>query len=67
VKVMYVCICSAVTDKQLQEAISQGTGNLRDLRHQLGVISSCGKCGRWVQEILRQSRPAAAAEVGDMA
>lgn len=66
-KVMYVCICSAVTDKQLQEAISQGTGNLRDLRRQLGVISSCGKCGRWVQEILQQSRPAAAAEVGDVA
>lgn len=59
---MYVCICNAVTDKQLQEAISQGANNLRDLRHQLGVVSSCGKCGRCVQKMLQQSRQAAAAE-----
>lgn len=64
---MYVCICRAVTDKQLQEAISQGTNNLRDLTRQLGVVSSCGKCGRCVREILQQYRQDAAVEVGNVA
>lgn len=64
---MYVCICHAVTDKQLQEAISQGTNNLRDLRRQLGVVSSCGKCGCCVRDILRQSRQVNATEVSNVA
>ncbi|ADE14601.1 BFD domain protein (2Fe-2S)-binding domain protein [Nitrosococcus halophilus Nc 4] len=64
---MYVCICRAVTDKQLQEAISEGTNNLRDLRRQLGVVSSCGKCGRCVREILQQCQQAATAEVSSAA
>ncbi|WP_096526879.1 (2Fe-2S)-binding protein [Candidatus Nitrosoglobus terrae] len=64
---MYVCVCSAVTDKQLQTAISQGNCKIRDLRRQLGVVSGCGKCGRWVQEALQQSQQVAVAKVDHVA
>lgn len=59
---MYVCICHAVTDRQLQEAISQGTQSLRGLSRQLGVVSSCGKCGSCVRDILQQYQQATPGE-----
>lgn len=55
---MYVCICHAVTDKQIREAISDGAHSLRDLRRQLGVMSGCGKCGNCVRDILQQCQQA---------
>ena len=63
---MYVCVCHAVTDKQVREAISQGSHSLRDLRRQLGVTTSCGKCGRCVRDILQQSRPAVTATTAEV-
>ncbi|MBL8507408.1 MAG: (2Fe-2S)-binding protein, partial [Chitinimonas sp.] len=34
---MYVCICNAVTDKQIRRAINDGCGSMRELRMELGV------------------------------
>jgi bacterioferritin-associated ferredoxin len=42
---MYVCVCNEVTDRQIREAVQAGATRVRDLRHQLGVASQCGKCG----------------------
>ena len=52
---MYVCICKAVTDRQIHHAIAQGAASVRALRHQLGVTSECGKCGRCVYRLVRES------------
>ncbi len=42
---MYVCICHAITDRQIQEQIANGTvRNLSDLQAQLGVATGCGCC-----------------------
>ena len=41
---MYVCVCKAVTDRQIREAVFDGARTLRDLRKQLGVASECGRC-----------------------
>lgn len=60
---MYVCVCHAVTDKQLREAISQDAHSLRDLRYELGVMSSCGKCGHHVRDIWRKKQQTASKEV----
>ena len=51
---MYVCICQAVTDKQIRRAAANGADNLYELREALGVGSGCGSCADHAQEILQE-------------
>ena len=51
---MYVCICNAVTDKQIRRAARQGTESLSELRERLGVASNCGSCADQARQILDQ-------------
>lgn len=41
---MYVCICNAVTDRQIKDSIAAGASSLTDLKDRLGVASCCGCC-----------------------
>ena len=49
---MYVCICNAITDKQIRRAARNGVYSLYELRGTLGVAAGCGSCARTAQEIL---------------
>ena len=49
---MYVCVCNAITDKQIRRAARNGTSSLYELRGTLGVAAGCGSCARTAQEIL---------------
>ncbi|MBK1736020.1 hypothetical protein CKO15_12180 [Halorhodospira abdelmalekii] len=51
---MYVCICKAVTEQQVREAIADGHGSLPALCAQLGVTAQCGKCREEVQELVAE-------------
>lgn len=51
---MYVCICRAVTEREVRECAEQGVHSLRGLRRELGVASECGKCAKCALEILRE-------------
>lgn len=50
---MYVCICKAVTERQLNQAVHSGATSLRHLREELGVTSECGRCARCALECMR--------------
>jgi len=54
---MYVCICNAVTDKQIRKAAESGVQDLWGLQRELGVGSGCGACKEMASGILRESRP----------
>lgn len=41
---MYVCVCNAVTEKQVRQSVAQGATTLEDLQIELGVGSCCGTC-----------------------
>jgi bacterioferritin-associated ferredoxin len=41
---MIVCVCKAVSDRQIRNAVNEGATSLRDLRRELGIGSCCGKC-----------------------
>jgi len=41
---VYICICNAVTDREIRGAASLGIHTLDALREELGVASCCGKC-----------------------
>ena len=53
---MYVCICNAITEKQIREAADAGVRDLWSLQAKLGVASNCGSCGEVAADILRESR-----------
>jgi bacterioferritin-associated ferredoxin len=41
---MYVCVCNAITDKQIRRAARSGVSSLYELRGKLGVAAGCGSC-----------------------
>lgn len=53
---MYVCICRAVTDRQIRAAAEAGVRTMRDLRKALGVCSDCGKCGPCAKDLLEAAK-----------
>jgi len=55
---MYVCICNAITDKQIRQAAKSGVRSLWELQKELGVASNCGKCGEMATSILRDFQAA---------
>jgi len=52
---MYVCLCKAVTERQIREAAMQGAYSLKDLKHMLGVASECGKCAAEAKRCLKRA------------
>ncbi len=53
---MYVCICNAVTDKDIRRAAANGADTLYELQDRLGVASCCGSCADQAAEILSETR-----------
>ncbi len=53
---MYVCICNAVTDKDIRKAAKAGMTSLAALQEELGVAINCGSCADDASEILREAR-----------
>jgi bacterioferritin-associated ferredoxin len=67
---MYVCVCNAVTDREIRQCAELGVRTVDDLRDSLGVASCCGKCEGVAREVLAggakgvarpRSRPTASA------
>ena len=52
---MYVCICNAITDKQIRRAADAGVSDLWGLQRELGVAAGCGSCKEHAMSILRES------------
>ncbi|AIY63787.1 MAG: bacterioferritin-associated ferredoxin [Pseudoalteromonas spongiae] len=60
---MYVCICHAVTEKQIKQAVTDGMDSMRDVRGCLGVGSQCGKCVCHAKDVITQSQQELAIKV----
>lgn|GEM_PF-265637 len=56
---MYICVCNAISERQVQDAIAQGAQDLGDLQAQLGVATCCGHCADTAVEYLPGGRYAA--------
>ncbi len=51
---MYICVCKAVKDRQIREAVRAGACSLRELSRDLGVGAGCGKCVPMAQEVIAE-------------
>ncbi|HLR77558.1 MAG TPA: (2Fe-2S)-binding protein [Burkholderiaceae bacterium] len=58
---MYICICNAITDRQVAASVAQGATTLADLQADLGVATNCGCCADTAREYLPGGRYCAAA------
>jgi bacterioferritin-associated ferredoxin len=52
---MYICICNAITDRQIRSAAAAGVTSMSDLSAQLGVGAGCGCCREAAQQLLRDA------------
>lgn len=59
---MYICICNAITDRQITASVAAGATTLEDLQIDLGVATNCGCCADTAREYLPGGRYAAVAD-----
>ena len=52
---MYICICNAITDRQIVAAAEQGARSPEDLAHGLGVGLGCGRCTSCAVTLLQET------------
>ena len=51
---MYVCICNAITDREIRQAAELGATDIQQLKDGLGVATCCGRCESWARQILHE-------------
>ena len=51
---MYVCLCRAVTDKQIRDAADNGVQNIAQLQESCGAVTGCGRCREIAQAVLNE-------------
>ena len=49
---MYVCICSAVSSRTVQQLVAEGVRTLEDLADQTDAGAVCGSCVPALEELL---------------
>ncbi|MGB3134559.1 MAG: (2Fe-2S)-binding protein [Candidatus Macondimonas sp.] len=52
---MYVCLCRAVTDRDVEQAVACGHTTLPALQATLGVATGCGRCRNHVHQMLQKT------------
>ena len=53
---MYVCICNAVTDRQIKKAVQEGHGTFEKIQLQLDVATCCGQCESHAKEVILDAK-----------
>ncbi len=64
---MYVCICNAITDGQVANAIGSGCRSVADVFKRVGERPNCGKCVPDLCKMVRSSRGQARLAMSDAA
>lgn len=62
---MYVCVCHAISDRQIREVVDRGAASLDEVQAHLPVASCCGSCEDTARELIesrceQKQRPIAA-------
>lgn len=49
---MYVCLCHAISDRQIREVVDRGAASLDEVQAHLPVASCCGCCEETAREVI---------------
>jgi bacterioferritin-associated ferredoxin len=52
---MYVCLCNALTDRQVREAVSNGASRPREIYGACGCVAQCGTCATLMRQMLDET------------
>jgi len=52
---VYVCICNAITDREIRGAVALGARSLADLESSLGVATCCGRCADCARRLVSEA------------
>jgi bacterioferritin-associated ferredoxin len=63
---MYICVCNAITERQVRACVDAGAASLDDLQFELGVASCCGRCASTACEYLPGGRASSVCEIRDV-
>ena len=50
---MYICICNAVNEHAVRDAVSRGCRTVGEVYRDCGVRPQCGKCGVDIAQFIR--------------
>ena len=64
---MYICLCNAITERQVHESARSGVRSIEELSAELGVAAGCGRCRECAVELLREACAALTASVASNA
>lgn len=53
---MYVCICNAVTESQIQALVDHGMNSLEAIQQITGCAGTCGNCADLAEQTIRKAR-----------
>jgi bacterioferritin-associated ferredoxin len=53
---LYICICNAVTDGQVEACARSGVCSVEELSMHLGVGAGCGRCRETAAALLQELR-----------
>ncbi len=51
--IVYICICNAITQRQVEECARAGASSVDELSIKLGLGSGCGRCRECATDLLR--------------
>jgi bacterioferritin-associated ferredoxin len=51
---MYICVCHAITDRQIRRAVDHGASSLTEVQNQLPVGGCCGRCEDSARALIRE-------------
>ena len=49
---MYICVCHAISDRQIREVVDRGAESLCEVQAYLPVASCCGRCEDTAREVI---------------
>ena len=54
---MYVCLCQAVKDAEIRDAVEDGHASLDAIADKLGVGTGCGCCREYAEALIEKLSP----------
>ena len=61
---MYVCLCNALTDRQVRQAVADGACRPREVYGACGCRAQCSSCARAILVTIRDAAAAALGQPG---
>ncbi|HJV10047.1 MAG TPA: (2Fe-2S)-binding protein [Burkholderiales bacterium] len=51
---MYICICNAITEREIRRCAQDGAATVEVLAMELGLGSGCGRCTECAADLLKE-------------